>query len=244
MAIRRHVRSVSASRYSGRSRMLKHVCAEGRRVEWPPFLVMVNRGWSALRPLMGMRSEPVTKKSRRFFSSPLRVRATRQKCCTVGWSCVNPFSYSVLASSALKSSVCEPQMSCSSSSGRNSCSAGPSHRRWNPCANAENCRWMLSSRSHRVYSSTYSWRLALVTGVCCPPGTRSTCWMPPPNPVSYSTRNVRSNVASTSPLNSRILHRDWWIIGWTDLRSSKVAGYPMSFLYTRGGNASCRMWWL
>ena len=64
MALRSCCRRCSLVVYSGSSRWLKHVCAEGRRDSSVPLRDTTK--FKLPRPLIGTRSEPVQKKRKRF----------------------------------------------------------------------------------------------------------------------------------------------------------------------------------
>ena len=79
-----------ASGAPGRRRWLKQVCAVGRRSECEPLREMTKGKLPS--PLMGTRSLPVVKNSRRFLCSSESACTTRQKCAITGEAAVYPSS--------------------------------------------------------------------------------------------------------------------------------------------------------
>jgi len=76
--------SFSSLLYSGKSRMLKQVCAAGRCSLSGPMRWMKN--FIDERPCTGTRSDPVQNKSNFFCNSTGSVLTTLQNALMVGWS--------------------------------------------------------------------------------------------------------------------------------------------------------------
>mmetsp|Transcript_35905 Transcript_35905/g.106449 ORF Transcript_35905/g.106449 Transcript_35905/m.106449 type:complete len:252 (-) Transcript_35905:376-1131(-) len=225
--------------YSGSSRWLKQVCADGSRSSSEPLREMTKERLPS--PLIGTRSEPVQKKRNFFFISSGSSWITSHSSAMHGLSQEKPSSYCVTRSSASKSRFGEPHSSSSSSSHRKSWIASPPQTDSKPRRKASDCVATESTRRYCVYSRTYSARLAPVTGTSPPPSTRSKTFRSPNS--SYVTCMHSAKVSSTCSAGAKSSSccSERPTSGKARCRSGTPSGCRISFLYTTCGKRTSRM---